>query len=93
MELDDTLLALDRGEVDQNMAEKAQQMHALEKWLQGNVVGLYELCEMACFAGGLQPTVRPTVKAELPHMQQIYPAGSPGARCLEQLQLSLPNSR
>jgi hypothetical protein len=92
MELDNTLLALDRGEIAPSVAKEAQQFHSLEKWRQGNVVGLYELCEMARLAGGLHPTVRSTVKAELSYVQQTYPAGSLSAECAEQLQLSLSNS-
>ena len=91
--LNDVLLALDHDQIDQSVAEKVQQVHALEKWMQGDVTGLYELCEMVRFAGDLHPTVRSTLKAELPHLQQEYPAGSLSARCVEQLQLSLSNSR
>lgn len=93
MELNDALLALDRGEIAPSVAHEAQQFHSLKKWLRGDVVGLYEMCELAHLAGGLHPTVRSTVKAELPYVQQTYPAGSLSAKCVEQLQLSLSNSR
>lgn len=71
--LDDALLALDRGEIDEGEAEAITQSFALGKWLQGDTTGWYELWEQVRFGDGLHPVVRSAIKRELGQVQQGAP--------------------
>jgi hypothetical protein len=78
--LDDVLVALDRGEIDQSMVEEMQQACSLAKWLQGDTTGWYELWEEVRFGDGLRPAVHSALEAELGRIQQgiLRPEMPPG---------------